>query len=560
MLFSASASDSFSASSASPLDPSLLQANLAALSSSTASSGLIDPLQQSSLSLSSSAVIDEALNSPTLSSGDDTQEIIRDVGSLQAFTTYSFTDYVGNSDTSDSYKFTLDQRQTVYVSVTGLNANAILYSSDLPKGIFIRATDSASDIFFSKRLDPGTYHISVNTSASFLFRNNLGGNTNYTLRIQTTGNNPYSTSLLASQNELGTLRESRILDNIAEPGDVQQYHFNLASTSDLSLSLDNSKLFQQLVQDRNNNKIVDPGELLNDVSGPLTTFLSFSGLPAGSYFALVTPISDNYENYRLNLSATPVLNLGLEPNDSLNQAIELGTLAGQRTFSNSVGPTDKNDYYRFNLSEMSTLDLSLSGLTTTADVQVIRDVNHNGVVDPGEVVASSTSKGTASESMQLQGLDVGAYFIRVNGVEGNTSYTLTLTGTPGRGVAPEPNDTLDSAYNISTLNTLRKFNGFVGWSDANDYYRFTVGTTRQVDLILENLSALADIQLLDSNGAVIATGNSNKIFTSYGSRIDPAQISRALTPGDYILQVQHYEDPDYYPINPDTTYTLRFAA
>lgn len=548
MLFSASTSDSLNASSASPLDTSLLQANLAALSSSTASSGLIDPLQQSSLLLSSSAAVSEVLDSLSLNLGDNTQETARDIGRPQAFTTYSFTDYVGNSDAVDYYKFTLDRPCEAIITISGVNAEI---GTNWYGGNFSQSGVSIpgqKDTHFFRRLNPSTYYIAVKA---------FSGNSDYTLRIQT-NNNSYTgdkPSLLARQEELGALRGSQaIVGHNFES--LEQYHFSLLNTSDLSFSLDNSRTSLDLVQDRNQNEIADSGEVLNIRASSL----SLSGLPAGSYFARIHIVNSGSEKYNLVLNATPGVNLGLEPNDTLNQAIEIGSLAGQRAFSNSVGTTDKNDYYRFNLSEMSTLDLSLSGLAANADVQIIRDVNHNGVVDSGEVVASSTLKGTASELIQRQGLDVGAYFVRVNGIEGNTNYTLTLTGSPGAGVAPEPNDTLAAAYNIGTLNTLRKFDGSVGWSDANDYYRFTVGTTRQVDLILENLSALANIQLLDSNGAVIATGNSNKIFTSYGSRIDPAQISRALNPGDYILQVQHYEDPDYYPINPDTTYTLRLAA
>jgi hypothetical protein len=40
-----------------------------------------------------------------------------------------------------------------------------------------------------------------------------------------------------------------------------------------------------------------------------------------------------------------------------------------------------------------------------------------------------------SESIDLQGLDQGFYFVRVAGIEGMTNYTLNLTGTPGLGLS-----------------------------------------------------------------------------------------------------------------------------
>jgi trimeric autotransporter adhesin len=143
--------------------------------------------------------------------------------------------------------------------------------------------------------------------------------------------------------------------------------------------------------------------------------------------------------------------------------------------------------------------------------------------------------------------------VRVAGIEGATNYTLNLTGTPGLGLAPEPNNTLATAYNLGTLNTLRQFNGFVGWSDPDDYYRFTLGTSRQVDLMLGGMSAFADLQLLDRNGVVVASDSAHSDHTTLA-------ISRSLAAGEYIVRVKHYEDPDYFPVNKDTRYRLSLAA
>ena len=510
--------------------------------------------------------------------GDDTPDTARDIGHLSDHTVYSFNDHIGNSDKIDFYTFTLDSPTTVRFALTGLNAIAAMTVYPVAgSGTVLRSDgqDGRSDQLFQGSLNAGTYYVSVNTAdvdpSIFIT------NTDYTLRLQT---DPYEVpilldfvpSLLASEHDLGTLRGSHNFSgNFHVKSDfltfdihpVKQYHFNLASASDLSVSISAGD-FWNLVQDANDNGLVDSSELIANGIGEQPS--SFVGLSPGSYFLQIGPFPQiaapvaTSKQYNLNVTATPALNsagsalnVGSEPDDSPNQATEIGDLIGQRSFSNTVGAADKNDFYRFNLSARSNLNLSLSGLTANADMQVIRDVNHNGVVDPGDVVASSTLKGTASESINLQGLDKGFYFVRVNGAADNTSYTLNLTGTPGRGMAPEPNNTLATAYNMGTLNTFRQFSGFVGWSDPDDYYRFTLGTSRQVDLSLGGMSALADLQLLDSQGVVIA---SDGTYSGHSS----ANISRSLAAGDYMVRVQHYEDPDYFPVNHDTQYVLGLAA
>jgi hypothetical protein len=48
---------------------------------------------------------------------------------------------------------------------------------------------------------------------------------------------------------------------------------------------------------------------------------------------------------------------------------------------------------------------------------------------------------------------------------------------------------------------------FVGSSDRNDYYRFSVSQAINFNLTLSGLSANAGVQLLGSNGSVLNTSN-----------------------------------------------------
>ncbi|UZQ55583.1 pre-peptidase C-terminal domain-containing protein [Trichothermofontia sichuanensis B231] len=116
--------------------------------------------------------------------------------------------------------------------------------------------------------------------------------------------------------------------------------------------------------------------------------------------------------------------------NTLGTARNIGTLSGTQTFSDFVGSTDTNDFYRFNVASRSNFSLTLNGMSADADVQLIRDTNNNGIVDSGEVLASSTNGGTTADAISRT-LDAGNYFVRVYPFgTANTNYTLSLTATP----------------------------------------------------------------------------------------------------------------------------------
>ncbi|NER02894.1 MAG: hypothetical protein F6K17_09800, partial [Okeania sp. SIO3C4] len=86
-------------------------------------------------------------------------------------------------------------------------------------------------------------------------------------------------------------------------------------------------------------------------------------------------------------------------------------------------------------------------------------------------------------------------------------------------------NTLSTARNIGSLSGSRDFEEFVGETDRNDYYRFTLDNRSEIDLELDDLSANANLQLLRNNGSVIRTsrrGGSNE-----------ESISQTLDAGTY---------------------------
>ncbi|MBE9228097.1 pre-peptidase C-terminal domain-containing protein [Phormidium sp. LEGE 05292] len=126
-------------------------------------------------------------------------------------------------------------------------------------------------------------------------------------------------------------------------------------------------------------------------------------------------------------------------------------------------------------------------------------------------------------------------------VEDDTAV-ITLDG---KAILIEQDNSLSAARNIGTLNGTQNFSDFVGTSDTNDYYRFSLSNNSNFSLTLNGLSADADVQLLDSNG--------NQIQTSALGGITAESITRTLNAGDYYVRV--------YPWGSgNTNYNLSLSA
>ncbi|MEB3181994.1 MAG: PPC domain-containing protein [Nostocaceae cyanobacterium] len=88
---------------------------------------------------------------------------------------------------------------------------------------------------------------------------------------------------------------------------------------------------------------------------------------------------------------------------------------------------DEADFFRLNVTS-GNLNLTLSGMTSDADLQVIQDFNGNGIVDTGEIIKSSAFGETQNEAINLAGLAPGNFFIKVfpGVINAFTSYKLTI--------------------------------------------------------------------------------------------------------------------------------------
>jgi subtilisin family serine protease len=259
-----------------------------------------------------------------------------------------------------------------------------------------------------------------------------------------------------------------------------------------------------------------PGNLDGSSKGsPMTDELIAPSGTAQDHGALTIHLADNAGN-------------------SLATARNIGTLSGTQSFSDWVGSTDTNDFYRFSLSQSSNFNLSLNGLSADADVQLLNSA--------GTILASSSNYGSASEAISRL-LASDTYYIRVYPFTGNTSYTLSLSASPNAPI-DQAGNTLATARDIGTLSGTQSFSDWVGKVDTNDYYRLVLSQTSNFSLMVTGLSADADVQLLNSGGTVLAS-STNRSNTA-------ESISQSLSADTYYVRV--------YPYNAATYYTLTLSA
>jgi len=258
-----------------------------------------------------------------------------------------------------------------------------------------------------------------------------------------------------------------------------------------------------------------------------------------------------------NLVLAPIIRTPILITDNtLATANNLGSLTGTITRNGFVGSSDTVDFYRLNLAG-SSLNLTLTGLSSDADLQLLRDLNGNGVVDSNEIIAYSNRGGSNDESINLHGLTSGEYFVQVSRYSGDTNYTLRLS----------PNSTsnlLATEMNVGVLSgtqtftnpsysegeTLARRNG-ISSTDTSDIYRFSLNTVRNVGIALTGLSNNADVRLIqDLNNDGIVQDNEIIARSTHGSNWNEA-INRNLDVGSYFVQV--------YRFSGDTGYSLKLT-
>jgi uncharacterized protein YkwD len=117
-----------------------------------------------------------------------------------------------------------------------------------------------------------------------------------------------------------------------------------------------------------------------------------------------------------------------EAKNYLDGAKSIAISSNSQVFKDHLRGTDAEQYYRLRLKKRSHFELRLKKLKSNADLELIHDRNGNKTRELGEVVASSRAPDRRKETIDIQGLEPGTYFIRVFARENRrTRYRLKLS-------------------------------------------------------------------------------------------------------------------------------------
>ncbi|MFO0163275.1 MAG: S8 family serine peptidase [Microcystis sp.] len=345
----------------------------------------------------------------------------------------------------------------------------------------------------------------------------------------------FSSSVDLASNTLATARAIAVgsstnsyTDSVGSTDTNNYYCFSLANSGNFNLGLTG------MTADADVQLLNSSGSVIaSSLRGGSNPERITRQLSAGTYYIRVYCYTGN-TNYNLAVSAAPLAPVDLAGNTlATARAITVGS--STTSYTDWVGSTDTNDYYCFTLANSGNFNLGLTGMTADADVQLLNS--------SGSVIASSTNGGTASESITSQ-LSAGTYYIRVYPYQSaNTNYNLAVSAAP---LAPVDlaGNTLATARAITVGSSTTSYTDWVGSTDTNDYYRFSLANSGNFNLGLTGLTADADVQLLNSSGSVIAS--------SVRAGTASESITSQLSAGTYYIRV--------YPYTGDTNYNLAVSA
>ncbi|MDT9277107.1 MAG: calcium-binding protein [Limnospira sp. PMC 737.11] len=135
--------------------------------------------------------------------------------------------------------------------------------------------------------------------------------------------------------------------------------------------------------------------------------------------------------------------------------------------------------------------------------------------------------------------------------------TPPLPPIPMPPISVEPGDTPRTAGDLGVFSGTQTFRDFVGTTDSNDYYRFTLNQVHDVELTLFGMDQNADLELYIGDpkpDGSVEIGDRITRSNNLGTRDD--SITRSLGAGTYFVRVF----PQANRNDIDTRYSLTFEA
>ena len=465
---------------------------------------------------------------PIDNAGDD-YDRARDLGTLTS-EGVTLSDFVGDfnglaQDFSDYYRFELAENSTINLKLSGLSENAQLYLQNSTGQAIESSTNvGTADELIDRNLKAGIYYLYVNSSQG----------TSYQLEAAATSLGAFPADAAGDvpdkARNLGVLGSESltISDFVGDFNGLDQdfsdyYRFELAENSSVNFKLSGLSGNAQLYLQTSDNRGIESSTNVDNADELISR-----NLRAGTYYVYVS--SSQGTAYELEASA---VSLGAFPvdeaGDNIDTAKDLGPLGTQAvSASDFVGDfngisQDFSDYYRFEVSESSTVSLTLSGLSDRASLFVFNN-------DASQTVASASNNNSSDNKIVTEDLRAGVYYAYVSGGGSSTPYQLRASAIPT--VITDPGF-LANATDLGILGgSTITANDSLDSSNFSDYYKFKVSGNSTIDLTLSGLSSNADISLYSADG-------SRELARSSNANSSNESIIRNLRAGTYYVGVNN---------------------
>lgn len=253
----------------------------------------------------------------------------------------------------------------------------------------------------------------------------------------------------------------------------------------------------------------------------------------------------------------------------------LGTNIGNTVIQRdnfTVTTAEPNDIFKFTTNSNRSINLLLKDVTADVDLKLYLD-NGNGTLQMSgpnrdTLISTSDSGGSVDDHIN-RWRGAGTYFAVVEQYSSSSpiTYDLYVAASTQSSSLTGPPNTLPRENSLGTLSGDRTFTGrSVGFrtnsgtdgfslnetGDTSDLYYFTLPSGRTVDMILNGLSADADIRLIRDadNDRIVDAGEQVDDSTNTGTTQDSIFLNTA---GTYYLQVYPFAQT---PV--DISYNLTF--
>ncbi len=484
----------------------------------------------------------------SLGEGDNTLPTADPRGDLIA--PLMINDFVGQNDLDDFFAFSVSgsvrevtltaetlMDDAVFALIRDHNSNGIVDGLDVLDDFQIFNANTPD--FTTLWLDPGNYFVQVTPRTS-------QDNPEYNLTLsqvpqaQSTGE---ATNTPPTAQPLGDLQAPiDITDFVGRSDDIDFYAFTISGSVrevTATVTTESEDVIIDLIQDKNTNGFVDNDEDLDVVTlfNENTPTSISAWLDPGSYFVRVRQrINTDNTQYDLNLSQIPQAQSTGTNNNDLPNAQGFGNLIAPVNLTDYVGPADLEDIYSFNVTDhVREVTVTVTQEEDDLDIELVADLNTNGMVDAGEIVDSLT---IFNENLPFQigaWLDPGEYFVRIKPRtdDAETQYDLNISQQPqsqslGNG---------DNLVNDAPFYGGGTFTDYVGPNDLADIYAIQIpigGATFSAMLNLEEDDVIVDLAQDGNSNNMIDPGEIINTVTIFN---DTGGLNQFLAAGDYVVSV-----------------------